>query len=429
MLTRYDALYYGFSPIIFPYLAWRWIRRGKYRQSAPGMFGRNLSLDGAAEKFSQGSVWIHAVSVGEVAAARAVEPGLRRLFPELPFVVSTMTETGQEAARRTIPGAEAHTYFPADLSWNVERFLAAYHPRVVVVMETEIWPNFLTLARRSGASVFLVNGKLSDRSFPRYRAARRLLAPVLGSIRGFCVQTAEDARRFAEIGVPHERIRVTGNCKFDLTLPALSTEERKSMRAELGIAEDRPVIIAGSTHRGEEDLIFDAFTSVRKSFPDACLILAPRHPERFAEAAETARRHGFAVGLASAGTPATPPQVVILDKMGVLARTYGVADVAIVAGSFCHIGGHNLLEAAAHKIPVIYGPNMKSQRELAHLFRVAGAGTQVEPENLAQALLNFLGDPNLRRIEGEKAYSVLTANQGSAARSIEAIQDFLTKKN
>lgn len=426
MLTRYDALYYGFSPVIVPYVAWRWARRGKYHESAPRMFGRGLpESNGAGGRFVGGSLWVHAVSVGEVAAARAVEPGLRALFPDLPFVMSTMTETGQETARRTIPHADAHTFFPADFSWNVRRFLNAYRPKIIVLMETEIWPNFLTMANASGAKVFLVNGKLSDRSFPRYRAMKSLLAPVLGSISGFCVQTAEDERRFRDVGVPAERIRVTGNCKFDLSIAPLTPEERAAMRAEMGIDAARRVIVAGSTHRGEEEIVFDAFNEVLKSVPNAALVLAPRHPERFSEAAELARKRGYRTSRASEAVPADAPQVVILDKMGVLARAYGIGDAAIVAGSFCQIGGHNLLEAAAHRIPVIYGPNMRSQRELAEHFQRAGAGTQVEPNALGETLVRFLQNPELRREEGEKAFGVLEKNQGSAARSIAAIREFL----
>lgn len=421
MLTRYDAAYLAASPVAVPWLAWRWARRRKYRQSASGMLGAGLPEGAAGSAFAKGSVWVHAVSVGEVAAARAVMPGLRGLFPSLPFVLSTVTETGQEAARRTLPDVDAHTYFPLDFSWNVRRFLDAYRPRVIVLLEAEIWPNFLTLAAGSGARIFLLNARMSDRSFPRYRAARGLARPILDSITGFCAQTELDAERFAELGVPPNRLRVTGNCKFDLDIPTLTGDERTADRGALGIPESAPVIVAGSTHEGEEELILEAFRSVRAELPGATLILAPRHPERFGVAAELARKAGFQTTLASA-SPNGVPQVVVLDKMGVLARTYGLADVAIVAGSFCPTGGHNLLEAAAHGIPVVYGPDMHSQRELARLFAAAGAGRQVQPSALAPTLLELLRNPELRRAEGGKCRAVLDQNQGSAARCIEAVR-------
>ncbi len=424
MMTRYDAVYLGLAPVALPFLAWRRMTKGKYRESGPGMLGRNLPRGSEAERFAEGSIWIHAVSVGEVAAARAIEPGLRLLFPRLPFVVSTVTETGQEAAIRTIPGAEAHTYFPLDLSWNVRKFLDVFRPRGVFIMETEIWPNFITMANARGAAVFLVNGKMSERSFPRYCAARGLLRPVFDSLRGFCVQTAEDRKRFEAMGVSTDRIRVAGNCKFDLFLPTLAPEEKMRTKQTLGLPADSPVIVAGSTHETEETLILAALGEIHKSLPEVRLILAPRHPERFDRVAELVRKRGFRFRRATENI-ASDPQVVVLDQMGVLAKTYGVGDVAIVAGSFCPTGGHNLLEAAAHSIPVVYGPNMKSQREIAHLFSDAKAGTQVQPWHLAEVLIGLLKDPARRKLEGEKAFAVLQANQGSAQRSLKAIQTWL----
>jgi 3-deoxy-D-manno-octulosonic-acid transferase len=308
----------------------------------------------------------------------------------------------------------------------VRRFLDVFRPRCVAILETELWPNFITMARQSGARVFLINGKVSDRSFPRYRLGRRWLAPVLAAIEGFCVQTDEDARRFEQLGVPADRIRTTGNCKFDLAVEPLTAQERLSWRASLGIGPDRPVIVAGSTHPGEEEIILSAFRAVLERFPDACLLLAPRHPERFGEAEERAAATGLAVRLATGSPPSSaPPQVVVLNQMGTLARAYGLGEAAIVAGSFCAIGGHNLLEAAAHALPVIYGPRMHSQREMAQLFAAAGAGTQVEGSRLAETLVRFLADPELRRTEGTKARAVLQANQGSAARAVEAIRDWM----
>lgn len=426
MLTRYDIAYLAAAPAALPYVAWRWARKRKYRDSGPGMLGKRLPAGGAAAPFAGGSVWLHAVSVGEVAAAKAVEPGLRELFPALPLVLSTTTETGQEAARKSIPGAQAHVYFPLDLSWIVGGFLRAYNPRAVAIMETELWPNFITLAAARGAKVFLLNAKISDRSFPRYRAARGVLGRVFQSIAGVCAQTETDAKRFIELGVDAARVRACGNCKFDLSISPLAPEERAAMRAELGIGAEREVVVAGSTHEGEEALILGAFAEVLKSRPEACLVIAPRHPERFGAVAQLARDRGFRSRRAGepAGEGEANPQIVILDKMGVLARAYGIAQAAIVAGSFCPVGGHNLLEAAAHAVPVIYGPDMHSQREMAQAFAAAGAGTQVAPDGLAPAMLRFLSDSNERSIAGGKALDVLKKNQGSAGRCVEALRQW-----
>lgn len=430
MFTRFDALYCGAAPALLPYLIWRWGSRGKYRQSAPAMMGRSLPTGAEAEAFAQGSVWIHAVSVGEVTAAKTIVSGLREVFPDLPFVISTITETGQEAARRQLPEAQAHTYFPADFSWNVRRFLDAYRPKIVILMETEIWPNFLTMAHAQGAKTFLLNGKLSDRSFPRYRKGKGFLASAFGSIRGLCVQTETDRERFQALGIDSSQVRVTGNCKFDTAYPTLTAEERTALRREFGIAPEQPVIVAGSTHEGEEELILDAWSEAKREFPDLCLIIAPRHPERFDVVSDLIARRGLPFRRASRPQDVSDggnPSLIVLDKMGVLAKTYGIGDVAIVAGSFCPTGGHNLLEAAAHRVPVIYGPRMHSQRELARLFAEGKAGTQIPPERLAETILDFLRDPALRQTEGEKAYGILESNRGSAQRNVEAVQAWLAE--
>lgn len=425
MITRYDALYYGAAPVFLPYLAWRWGSRRKYHESGPAMFGRRLP-GAEADAYASGSVWVHAVSVGEVAAARAMAQGLRAGFPGLPLVVSTITETGQASARETLPEADAHIYFPADFSWNVRRFLRAYRPKIVILMETELWPNFLTLARAEGARIFMMNAKLSDRSFPRYLKARSFMGPVFASLSGVCAQTGVDGERFAALGVPADRIEVTGNCKFDVAFPTLAPEERARQRAAWGILPDQPVVVAGSTHRGEEALVLFAFQQLKRHVKDPCVVLVPRHPERFGEVAELVRRRGMKLRRTSelaAGPPPSgePAEVILLDEMGKLARSYGLGEVAIVAGSFCRTGGHNLLEAAAHRVPVIFGPNMKSQRELARLFAAAEAGTQVKEEGLVDALVSFFLDADLRRQAGEKAYGVLAANQGSARKNLEAL--------
>jgi 3-deoxy-D-manno-octulosonic-acid transferase len=429
MPTRYDALYYSAAPVFFPYLAWRWGRRRKYHESGPAMFGRRLSPTEAA-RFAGGSVWIHAVSVGEVAAARAMFPGLRELYPDRPFVISTITETGQASARETLPGADAHIYFPADFSWNVRHFLDTYRPETFILMETELWPNFLTLSAARGTRIVMMNAKLSDRSFPRYLQGLPLMAPVFRALSGVCVQTEIDRERFTRLGVPADRVEVTGNCKFDVDFPTLSPDERAAQRQAWGILPDQPVVVAGSTHRTEEALVLFAFQQLKRNVRNPCLILVPRHPERFGEVALLVQRRGMRLRRVSDMAQAPPPagepaEVILLDQMGMLARSYGLGDVAIVAGSFCRTGGHNLLEAAAHRLPVIYGPNMKSQRELARLFAAADAGTQVSEAGLVDALVSFFLDPDLRRREGEKAHAVLQANQGSARRNLDALSRWL----
>ena len=423
-MTRYDLVYLLATPVLLPYLGWRYLTRGKYTESAGGMLGRRLPNGEQAAAFTDGSLWLHAVSVGEIAAARAVAEGLGQLRPELPLVVSTITETGQAAARRFF-AEQTTTYFPADLSPVVRRFQRVFRPRVFVLLETEIWPNFLTLAARDGTRCFMINAKLSDRSFPRYRRFRRVLAPALAALEGICTQTEQDAQRFAELGLDPDRIRVTGNCKFDLDQEPLSPAERREMLERFGMNPDRRWIVAGSTHPGEEELLLETYKAVQQKVPEAGLLLCPRHPERFDEAARLVGDAGRRVGRASAPGEPADPEVVVLDQMGVLARAYGLGEVTIVAGSFCQVGGHNLLEAAAHAVPVLYGPHMHSQREIHRLFVQAEGGLQVSPETLGPTLIELLSDETRRREEGAKARRVLDRNQGSAARSVAVVGEWL----
>ena len=428
-MIRYNAAYLAGLPLLIPYLGWRRIRRGKYTESASGMLGRRLPSGEAARRFADGSLWVHAVSVGEIAAARAVVPGLRALAPELPLVVSTITETGQAAAHQAFED-DTLTYFPLDWSGVVDRFQATFRPRVFVLMETELWPNFLTRAAAGGTRCFMLNARLSDRSFPRYRRFRRFLAPALAAIDGLCVQTPLDAERFAQLGIDPARIRVTGNCKFDLRGEQLTDDERRRMAEAFGMDPGRRWIVAGSTHPGEEELILAAFDAVRREEPRAGLLLCPRHPDRSDEVERLAAGDGASrrVGRASRPGAVNDPDVVILDKMGVLARAYGLGEVAIVAGSFCPVGGHNLLEAAAHAMPVVFGPDMHSQREIDRLFKDAGdggAGLQVKPEALAPTLIRLFKDDTYRAEEGRKALAVVEANRGSATRAVEAMAEWI----
>lgn len=425
-MTQYDLTYLLASPLWVPYLLWRRLTKGKYSESTGGMRGKLLPTGQAARPFAQGSLWVHAVSVGEVTAARAVIPGLRRLAPQLPLVVSTITETGQASARRFFPG-EAITYFPLDLSANVRRFQEVFRPRLFVLMETELWPNFLTLAAARGARCFMINAKLSDRSFPRYHRFRRFMRPALQALSGLCAQTPVDAERFAALGVDPDRIRVTGNCKFDLEQRPLSAAERSELALSCGMNPRRRWIVAGSTHPGEEALILAAFRAVQTACPETGLLLCPRHPERFEEVCRLTAEAGLRTGRASAPDPTADPEVVVLDRMGVLAKAYGLGELAIVAGSFCPVGGHNLLEAAAHAVPVLYGPDMHSQREIYRLFKESRVGLQLAPEALGPTMIDLLTDESLRRRQGEEVYQVIERNRGAADRAIQAIAQWLSQ--
>lgn len=424
-MTRYDLLYAAATPLIAPWLLWRHFTKGKYTESPAGMRGKMLPAGEAALKFKDGSLWVHAVSVGEVMAARAVIPGLREVIPSLPLVVSTVTETGQATARRFYGEQDTVTYFPLDFSGNVRRFQAAFNPKVFVVLETELWPNFLSEAAARGTKCFMLNGKISDRSFPRYYKFRGFLKPVFQGLAGVATQTAADAERFAALGVPEARIRVAGNVKFDLKQKPLGDDEKSELAASLGMSEDRRWVVAGSTHPGEEAVMLTAFRELQRSFPEAGLLLCPRHPERFDEVHKLAAETGLRVGRASAPGAEPDPEIVILDKMGVLARAYGLGEASIVAGSFCPVGGHNLLEAAAHAVPVVFGPDMHSQREIYRLFKDARAGLQVEPAALGKTLYKLFSNVLWRDEVGRKGYELLERNRGAAEKAVAAVKAWL----
>jgi len=429
MPTRFDLLYYLLTPVAGPYLLWRRYSKGKYRQSGPGMFGRNLPTGPARQKFRNGSIWIHAVSVGETVAAKSIAPHIRALYPDLPLVITTITETGQAHARKLLTEADEIHYFPLDFSWNVQRFFDCFNPHLFIMMETELWPNFLTECGRRDIDVFMVNGKISENSFKGYRKGKGLLAPAFRAIHAFCMQTEADAERMRHLCDRPADVHVTGNCKFDAPMEALTPEAANVLRERyrLGPA-NRPRLVVGSTHPGEEDVILEAFAQLKNNLPDLQMILSPRHPERFAEVTEQCRRRPAKWSVSTATKRETDnPDIFILDTMGELAQTYGIADVAVVAGSFSpQVGGHNILEAAAHAVPVIVGPHMHSQKELDRLFREPESGlVRVESDSLAQALSDLFRNPEKRKTLGQQARHTALCNQGSAQNSVKIIQRYL----
>lgn len=429
MITPYDIFYLGLAPVAAPLLGWRALTRGKYRESAPGMFGRGLAGEDPA-MWRNGCVWVHSVSVGETVAAKAMLPLLKARFPDLPLLVTTVTETGQALARSLVPdAADAARYYPADFSWVVRRFAATFKPRVFIPMETEIWPNALNMIADHGARIVMMNGRVGESSFRTYRRLKCAFRRPLGRVGAFCMQTEEDAVRMRELCGAPERVFVTGNCKFDARIPELSQEERTALRAEMGLENEAPVIVAGSTHPGEEEIILAAFDEARGTRPDAGLILVPRHPERFGKVWGLLQSSGHAARRLSDGAVAGgsgPARVVLVDRMGMLVRLYGIADVALVAGSFVPgIGGHNVLEAAAHGVPVVYGPHMEKQPELVRLLDSENGGTVSPAERLGGDILALLNDREAATAKGRLGREAVMRNRGSAARNMEILEGCL----
>ncbi|MGI8905998.1 MAG: 3-deoxy-D-manno-octulosonic acid transferase [Candidatus Sumerlaeaceae bacterium] len=427
-ITLYDVAYLAATPAAASYIAYKAWRQGKYQESIPAMLGRSIDQEDPA-MWRDGSVWVHAVSVGEVMAAKAMLPLLRKEFPQWPILLTTHTETGQAEAKRMQGGmADAVRYFPFDYSWTVRRFADVYKPRLFIPMETELWPNVLNLFAERGASIFVLNCKISERSFRSYSRIRPLLHGPLSRVAAFCVQTAEDGDRVRSLTKGMRPVHVTGNCKFDTPIADFSDAEAAQLRQAFGISEGQPVVVVGSTHPGEEQIILDAWKYVHSAVPGTVMLLAPRHPERFDAVWNLLCASGFRVRRASTGqTCGEPPaSLVLVDQMGILAKLYALSNVAIIAGSFVQgIGGHNLQEAAGHGVPVIHGPYMRKQPDMVRILTAEAGGTMAEDSHmLAEQTIALLKDPELARDKGSRGRDAFQRNRGSSQRNIEIIRRY-----
>lgn len=376
-----------------------------------------------------GGIWVHAVSVGEVGVARDLLAALARLAPGTPLGLSVTTAAGRELAERTLDPGTRIFAFPFDLAGPVGAALSSVRPGMVLLTETEIWPLFLERAAARGVPVALVNGRISPRSFARYRLARHFLSRVLGKIRIFAMQSAEDAERIAALGAPRERIRVTGNIKYDLPGPAPFADARRLARAAGG----RPIFVAASTAAGEERQVIEAW---RPLAPRCLLALAPRRPERFDEVALLAEHEGFSVLRRSSpesagshqGSPTSshPSPVYLLDSVGELPSLYREGSFAFIGGSLCARGGHNPIEAWAEGVPVVTGPHMENFREIARRGQEKGFLTRVgDARELSSLLASWLSDSQASHARGEQARQFVAANRGAARATAELVLPLL----
>jgi len=425
----YSVLIVAFFLIMSPYLAWQAVRYRKYIGSLGQRLGYlpiSFNLDG------EESIWIHAVSVGEVLTARALLPGLRERYPRLRLYLSTTTMTGQQIARNSLQFVDGVFYFPFDLGFVVNRTLRLVKPRLFIMMETEIWPNLLRACKRAGVRTMLVNGRISSRSYPRYRLARPFFRPVLAHVDRFCMQSDESARRIIDIGADAQRVVVTGSLKFDsLEVPgAAGAAERGRNRVlrYFRIGASRPVLIAASTLKGEEEPVFEAFQRIRARLPETLLIIAPRKPERFDEVEQIARRGGWNVARRTELAVDAEPRhdVVVLDTIGELAQLYQVATAVFVGGSLVDQGGHNILEPAVFGKAIVFGPYMQNFAEIARAFVENDAAIQIRSgRELEQALLGLLTDPVRRARLGAAARALVEANRGARGKTMTAIAKLL----
>jgi 3-deoxy-D-manno-octulosonic-acid transferase len=372
-------------------------------------------------------IWVHAVSLGEAVAAAPLVKALHARHPEYRYIVTTVTETGREVVEQRLAGVAEHRYAPLDLPWVVAGMIDRLRPALYLFVETELWPNLLWTLRDRQVPVVLVNGRLSSRSFRRQDVGgiRELYRSVLQSISLCLMQTDRDRQRIVALGANPDVAHTTGNIKFDQPLPDMSGES--SLRRNFGLADQERLILAGSTHAGEEELLVSAYGQIVKAHPLAVLMLAPRHIERVDRVEAMIREAGFTAQRKSRiGGTAAGPRVIILDTRGELARAYREAVVAFVGGTLIPVGGHNLLEPAVWGTPVLFGPYTDHCAEVAALLGEAGGGRRVTGvEDLVRCVSEWLADQNARDTVGQAAKRVVLDNQGALTRSLELIESCL----
>lgn len=400
-----------YSLLLHLALPWVWGRLHWRARSERGYGERIGERFGKAPPLPTGAIWFHTVSAGETNAAAPIIDAVRKRLPERPVLVTTMTPTGSERVRALL-GEVAHSYAPYDYPWAVRRFLQRARPACLVLMETELWPNLVRQTALGGAPVYLVNARLSERSYRRYRLVSPLLRETLERIHGVLCQYKDTATRFRALGA--RQVQVTGSVKFDATL----AEDRFGV-ADPGF-DGAPTWIAGSTHGGEEEIVLDAHRMLRAAYPDIRLILVPRHPARAPQVQQLVRQRGFASGLAS--ERAHGAEVLIGDVMGTLAHLYAYADVAFVGGSLDQTGGHNPIEAASHGLPILMGPATFKIDEVRARFAAAGCFHCVaDAADIQRTVTALIANPEERRRQGEQAKAVVERNRGAQQRVVDQL--------
>lgn len=422
MYALYSALLAFLLVLTLPYWLLQMMRHGKYRAGLRQRFG--VVPPALAGRGEMPAIWVHAVSVGEVVASSPVVTALKQKFPSHRVLVSTTTSTGQKLAAQRF-GAENVFYFPLDFAFAIRPYLTALRPELVVVAETEFWPNFLRLAKRSGARIAVINCRISDRSLPGYKRFRlwlpRLLENTLDNVDCFLAQTDEDRKRLIEICAAETKVAVAGNLKFDVAPPPLP-EIVASLREDFNRSGVEPVLVCGSTLENEEGSLLSAFRNILANHPKAVMILAPRHPERFPEVAELVEELGFRMWRRSlwSGEPLAGG-VFLVDSIGELAAIYSLATVAFVGGSLVPRGGHNILEPALYGVPIVTGNHYENFRDVVNFFASRNAVRIVGLAELPLVFMELIENGDERTTLGRNALAALESQRGATDRTVSAL--------
>src|ERR1017187_2040758 len=432
----YTLLYSLAFVLLSPMFVYKMWKRGKYRENfwqRFGFYSRDLRQQLAQKK--ERRCWIQAVSVGEVNVALPFIVALRRKFPDLRIIVTTTTSTGYALAYERLPHEVELLYFPQDFPWSIRRAYDLIQPDFIVLMESELWPNHIWAAARRGVPIFLVNGRMSARSQRGYHRLGWLSRQVFNKLSLVCAQSPEDAASFAAIGVPRDRVHMTGNLKYDISMPHADVQnvDPAHLLKQISVSPAQPILVAGSTHPGEEEILFDVFTDLRRKFPRLFLVLVPRHVERTREVVDIARRKQIKFVLRSEinshlEQTAKPYDCLIVNTTGELKWFYKVATAIFVGKSLVGQGGQNIVEAAASGHPVIFGPHMQNFRAIARQFVSEGACVQVQDADaLRRAVHELLENTDRRQAIVAAAHRVIQSNVGATTRCVDLIEKALKK--
>ncbi len=417
-------LYTGCFYLLLPFIVLRLFQRSWRAPAYRRRIGERFALFAAPPVTGVRPIWVHAVSVGEVVAAVPMIRELQSRYPSIPVVVTTMTPTGSERVQAMLGDSVFHVYAPYDLPLLIRGFLRKLNPRLLIIMETEIWPNTVLCCRRAGVDVVLANARLSEKSARGYARLMSLTRSVFGSFSHIVAQSAADAARFQALGVAESSISVSGSIKFDIHIDEAQRQAAQVERERLGAAK-RPVWICASTHEGEEELVLRAFAKVLQQQSEALLMIAPRHPERFDLVASKIAAEGLACARRSRDEIPAQMPVLLLDTMGELVLLFGCADVATVGGSLIERGGHNSLEPAAWGLPLVNGPSDFNFAEISRLLQDSGGLTLAGDEfALAAQVGALLGDEALRKARGKAGFAVIEQNRGALERLLTVLDNY-----
>lgn len=427
----YNILTVLFIVLATPVFLLRYIQEKGFGQRLRQSFGF-LPEEDLAPAAHKDCIWLHAASVGEIVAASPIIKEIKREIPDKPVLISVVTSSGYAMAKRIIKDADSIIFFPLDLPYLSYSVVKRIRPSVFLLVETELWPNFLKAARHFSIPVMMVNGRISDKSVERYHYMRSILKDMLNTVDKFCMQSTIDAQYIIRLGADVQRVVVTGNTKFDQTYTSITLEEQQTLRREMGVEGVDAVLLAGSTHTGEEEMLFTALQKVRENFPTSKLIIAPRDIIRGNEIISLAANYGFKGVLRTnlLTKPADDHDVVVLDTIGELGKIYSIGTIIYVGGSLVPRGGHNILEPAAHGKPILVGPHMFNFKDTYALFtRREACVTVYDATTLGVSFLEILNDEQLRLKMSQETLAIIKENRGASYKSVMHLKELLGRIN